>query len=250
MLPSTPQSSDTAPSRPVKRLTSFRTATAILIAILAVNQWMIGNVSMAMGGHSSMAAMRSILRVQEASATTIIMPMLNADGKTTSLTQMPTITEVSGEPSGDAVSAAKTVMLAHGAPFYAQGGESFDDPVTALSLWGSHERDALSAEMEARYKDLTGRFPCNFCCGSPTSVTLNGRCGCAHAKAARGFFRSMLATYGDTYTNEELMGEAYRWQSVWYPSGVVEDYLLATGRGDVILHKTHGGAGADGKHGL
>lgn len=211
---------------------------------------MISGVSQAMGGHSSMAAMRSILQVQEASAMTIIMPMPNADGRTTSLKEMPTITEVSGEPRGDAVAAAKTVMLATSAPFYAPDGASFDDPVTALSLWRSHERDPLSAEMEARYADTTSRFPCNFCCGSPGSVTLNNRCGCAHAKAARGFFRYMLATYGDTYTNDQLMGEAYRWQAVWYPAGVVEDYLLATGRGDVIGHATHGGAGTDGRHGL
>ena len=60
----------------------------------------------------------------------------------------------------------------------------------------------------------------------------------------------MLEKYGDTYSDDQLFGEAYRWQAVWYPSGVVEDYLLATGRGDVLGHKTHGGAGADGRHGL
>lgn len=60
----------------------------------------------------------------------------------------------------------------------------------------------------------------------------------------------MLQTYGDKYTNEQLMGEAYRWTGIWYPKGVLEDYLLATGKGDVLGHQTHGGAGSDGRHGL
>ena len=134
------------------------------------------------------------------------------------------------------------VMLATGTPFYAPEGVSFDDPVGALQLWGKYEKMELDSEAEERYQRLISIFPCNFCCGSPTSVTLNGRCGCAHAKAARGFFKYMLSKYGETYSNDQLFGEAYRWQAVWYPSGVVEDYLLATGRGDVIGHKTYGGA--------
>jgi hypothetical protein len=200
---------------------------------------------------SLMQSVGGVFSVQQASAMEIMMPMLNEDGMTTHLQMMPTITEVSGEQkSTDIVQSAMDVMIASGAPFYAPEGIDFDDAVGALNGWGSYERMEIPVEMEKRYQDITDSFPCNFCCGSAMSVAVNSRCGCAHAVAARGFFRYMLTTYGDTYSNDQLIGEAYRWQAIWYPSGVVEDYLLGTGRGDVLPHKAHGGVGGDGMHGM
>lgn len=224
--------------------------TGVLVAVFVLNQFVISNVAAAVGKQSATRMFMSFT-TKTASAQTIIMPILNEDGKTTTLKEMPTITEMPGNPNtGDAVSDAMTVMLGTGTTFYAPEGITFDDPVQALSAWGRYEQGTeLTPEMEERYKRLIMLFTCNFCCGGPMNVTRVGRCGCAHAKAARGFFRYMLGTYGNTYSDEELVGEAYRWQAVWYPSGVVEDYLLATGRGDVLGHKTHGGAGTDGMHG-
>ena len=91
---------------------------------------------------------------------------------------------------------------------------------------------------------------CSYCCGGPNNVTMNRNCGCAHAKAVRGFYRYMIQAYGDKYSDEELVGESHRWYALWYPKGMVEDYLLATGREDVVGHQSHGGAGPDGRHGL
>lgn len=91
---------------------------------------------------------------------------------------------------------------------------------------------------------------CSYCCGGPTSVTTINRCGCAHARAVQGFFKYMLQNYGDKYSDDQLLGEGHRWYAIWYPKGMLEDYLLATGKGDVLGHQTHGGAGADGRHGL
>ena len=179
------------------------------------------------------------------------MPIPNDDGNTTHLQLMPTITEVMGEPgSGDVVADAMAVMMATGTPFYAPDGITFDDPVGSLQIWGQYEKMEISDDLTERYKRLIAIFPCNFCCGSANNVTFAGNCGCAHAKAARGFFKYMLSQYGDTYSDDQLFGEGYRWQAIWYPSGVVEDYLLATGRRDVMGHKTHGGAGSDGMHGF
>ncbi len=222
---------------------------SILIAVFVVNQVALSSVSKAMGATSGLMA--GLLGVSTAQEMEIMMPILNADGKTTHLQMMPTLTPVSGEPgSGDAIADAKVVMMATGKPFYAPGEITFDDPVGALQAWGTYANMELASSLMERYQRLISIFPCNFCCGSPTGVTLNGRCGCAHANAARGFFKYMLSQYGDTYPDDSLFGEAYRWQAIWYPSGVVEDYLLATGRGSVLEHKTHGGAGADGRHGV
>ncbi len=230
-------------------LTDHKILLSILIAFFVVNQVAIASMSQAMGATHSL--MQGLVSAQTANAMEIMMPVPNADGVTTHLQMMPTITEVPGEPnSPDIIANTKVVMLATGVPFYAPEGISFDDAVGALNAWGSYEQLELPSDLLEREKRLISTFPCNFCCGSPTRVTLNGNCGCAHAKASRGFFRYMLKQYGATYTNEQLYGEAYRWQAIWYPSGVVEDYLLATGRGDVLGHKTHGGAGTDGRHGV
>ena len=232
----------------MKSLTEHKILLSILIAVFVVNQVAIASVSQAMGAtHGLLAGM---LGISTANAMEIMMPIPNEDGNTTHLQMMPTITEVMGEPgSGDAVADAMVVMMATGTPFYAPEGISFDDPIGSLQVWGQYEKMEITDDLMERYGRLIRMFPCNFCCGSPNNVTFAGNCGCAHARAARGFFKYMLTQYGDTYSDDQLFGEGYRWQAIWYPSGVVEDYLLATGRGDVIGHKTHGGAG-EGMHGI
>lgn len=244
-------------NRPDRSVASFleppnKLLSVALLAVFAVNQVMITAVSGALGIPSGMEGMPHLFRISEAGAMEIMMPMLNEDGMTTHLQMMPTITEVAGDPNtGDATADGMAVMMANGAPFYAPEGVTFDDPIGALDQWSAYENAVtLSGELDARYTDIINRFTCNFCCGSPGQVTVNGRCGCAHSAAARGFFKYMLDRYGNAYTNDQLMGEAYRWQALWYPAGAVEDYLLATGRGDAIGHKTHGGAGGDGMHGM
>ena len=232
----------------MKSLTEHKGLLSILIAVFVVNQIAIASVSQAMGAtHGLLAGM---LGISTANAMEIMMPIPNEDGNTTHLQMIPTITEVMGEPgSGDAVADAMVVMMATGTPFYAPEGISFDDPLGSLQVWGQYEKMEMTDDLMERYGRLISMFPCNFCCGSPNNVTFAGNCGCAHARAARGFFKYMLTQYGDTYSDDQLFGEGYRWQAIWYPSGVVEDYLLATGRGDVIGHKTHGGAG-EGMHGI
>ena len=94
----------------------------ILIAVFVLNQFVIASVAEAMGIKSGMRMMMSI-GVRTASAQMIMMPIPNEDGATTKLMEMPTITEVSGEPNtGDIIADAMTVMIAKGTPFYATGG--------------------------------------------------------------------------------------------------------------------------------
>lgn len=223
----------------------------LIIIVFAANQYMIASMAPKSAAASPLAAVKSMFGIKTASAMTIIGPKINPDGKTTSLVEQPTISEVPANPkSGDAVADAKTVTLGTGSPSYAPDGISFSDPVTAQNKWGAYESIELTGELLTRYNDLTDQLPCSYCCGEPGNVTHNSNCGCAHAKAARGFFRYMLQTYGAKYSNEQLLGEAFRWQAVWYPKGAVEDYLLATGKVNAIGHAPHGGAGADGMHGL
>lgn len=226
----------------------------LLAGLFLINQLIIGQVTANMGMSSkSNNFIGQLLGIKTASSYTIIAPKVNPDGKTTSLVEWPTITEVMANPNTkDALADAKVVMIATGKPFYAPEDISFDDPINAQKKWGAFETSIkLSTEQEARYQKLiTTMMTCSYCCGGPTSVTMNKNCGCAHAKAVRGFYKFMIQNYGDKYSDEQLVGESHRWYAIWYPKGMLEDYLLATGKSDALPHETHGGAGTDGKHGL
>lgn len=231
-------------------------ATFIVIA-LAANQLLISQVAVAFGlvpagGQGVGRFIGTLVGIQSASARSIVSTKMNPDGRTTTLATWPTITEVPAEPIGmETVEAARVVMVPAGTPFYAPEGISFDDPVAALAGWQKYEKSIqLTGELEARWQKIIGSMTCDYCCGGPTNVTVINRCGCAHAQAFRSISKYLLANYGDKYSDDEIIGELQRWKGAWYPRGVIEDYLLATGRGDALGHKTHGGAGTDGKHGF
>lgn len=228
-----------------------KVAIFALAALFLINQLLIGQVTGILG-IAPKTSFASFLGIKTASAYSIIAPKLNPDGKTTSLVEQPTITEVLANPNtGDALADAKVVMLATGKPFYAPEDISFDDPINAQNKWGALEKNIkLSPELEVRYQKLISTMVCSYCCGGPTNVTLNKNCGCAHAKAVRGFYRFMIQNYGDKYSDEQFVGESHRWYAIWYPKGMLEDYLLATGKSEALSHNTHGGAGPDGRHGL
>ena len=224
----------------------------VLAGLFLFNQLLIGQVTAGMGMSPRGNFVATLFGIKTASAFTIIAPKLNPDGKTTMLVEQPTITEVSANPNTkNALADAKVVMIATGKPFYAPEDISFDDPINAQKKWGAYEQSIkLDSTLEARYQKLISTMVCSYCCGGPTSVTTINRCGCAHAKAAKGFFKFMLQNYGDKYSDDQLLGEGHRWYAIWYPKGMLEDYLLSTGKDDVLGHQTHGGAGTDGRHGL
>lgn len=241
---------ETNPNKKVVVLSLEKVFVSFLIGLFIVNQILISQVAAVTGLPSG--GIGRLLGIGTASAMTIIAPKLNPDGKTTSLIEQPTISEVAANPnSGDALADAKVVMQATGKPFYAPDDIAFDDPINAQKKWGAFEGSIkLNGDLETRYQKLISTMVCSYCCGGPTSVTTINRCGCAHAKAVRGLFRYMLQNYGSQYSDDQLLGEAHRWYAIWYPKGMLEDYLLATGKSDVLPHQTHGGAGTDGRHGL
>ncbi|MBI4135490.1 hypothetical protein HY477_02035 [Candidatus Uhrbacteria bacterium] len=231
---------------------SYKLGIWLVAILLAANQFLIGAMVPKAQGQSPLRSLKALLGVQSASAREIIATKINPDGRTTSVVKQPTITEVPAEPKGlDAVEAAKVVMLATGTPFYAPPGISFDDPVSALAAWQPFERQIqLPPDREQRFQKIISTMTCDYCCGGPNQITTINRCGCRHAQAYRSIAKHLLQTVGDQYTDEEILGELQRWKGVWYPKGAIEDYLLATGRVDALGHQTHGGAGADGMHGI
>lgn len=235
----------------IASLPSVKVLVFILAILFLINQSFLNRVALSMG-LTTKTSIPALFGINGRASKTIIAPLLNPDGKTTSLVEQPTITEVPANPnSGDALADAKVVMIPTGKPFYAPDDISFDDPINAQKKWRSIGLAMqLTKEQEARWNNLNNTFTCNYCCGGPNNVTVISRCGCAHAYAWKGFFRYMIATYGDEYTDDELKGEAFRWSGIWYPKGVLEDYLLATGNSNALPHTKHGGVGSDGLHGL
>lgn len=225
----------------------------LIAVLLGVNQFMIGSmIPKAAHSASPLRSLKALFGVQGAAAREILATKLNPDGRTTTVAKYTTITEVPAEPKGmDPIEAAKVVMIPTGTPFYAPQGISFDDPVGALAAWQPYERQIqLSAELQARWQNIVGRMTCDYCCGGPNRVTIITNCGCRHAQAYRSISKYLVQNYGDKYSDDEILGELQRWKGAWYPKGVIEDYLLATGRVELLGHQTHGGAGADGMHGF
>ncbi|MBI2019212.1 hypothetical protein HYS95_00905 [Candidatus Daviesbacteria bacterium] len=233
---------------PVKNILVF-----LLAGLFLGNQILMAQIAAHMGMTSHKGIVASLLGIQTKSSFTIIAPKVNPDGRTTVLYEWPTITEVPANPnSANALTDAKVVMIATGKPFYAPDDVSFDDPINAQNKWGAYEASIkLSGDQETRYQKLISTMmTCSYCCGSADRVTMNKNCGCAHAKAVRGFYRFMIQNYGDKYTDEQMVGESHRWYALWYPKGMLSDYLLATGNESALPHESHGGAGPDGMHGL
>ena len=96
------------------------------------------------------------------------------------------------------------------------------------------------SEEEKRWQKLTSVFTCDFCCGGPNSVTTIAQCGCAHSYAWQGMAKFFIKYYPQ-YTDEQILGEMTKWKALWYPQGMIQDYLVYTGQQDASA-LTHGGS--------
>lgn len=178
---------------------------------------------------------------------TVVGPVLNEDGATTHLALLPTISPVpKAAPSGNAMQDAMTAVVPKGVPFYVAEGEaaqliqgvSFDDPISSQRIWASLSGNPrfgggllqLPEDKEKRFERIAQIFTCDYCCGGPSRVTRIAYCGCAHSYAWKGMARFFLRFYGDKYNDEQIIGEMTRWKGLWYPQGMIQDYLVYTGK--------------------
>ena len=156
-------------------------------------------------------------------------------GYKTKVKALPTISELQITAStGDLVQDIANNVIPTGIPGYgAEAGVAFDDALQAQQVWGSYEQSIqLSGEEEQRWSKIVNAFTCDYCCGSPQNPTIITRCGCAHAKAARGMAKWFIKNYGSQYSDEEIYGEMARWYALWYPGPTVKriaEELQATG---------------------
>ena len=236
---------------------------AVITVLVLFNQAQVSQVNALTNGKSSSVAsfMKSVstpLKLGSGKGGVVIGPQLNTDGRTTKLVEWPTISETpatkdTGNPTQDAIIA----VVPTGTPFYALEGSgsekiqgaSFDDPITSQKVWasllgsrrfGTENAIQLTPEEEQRWQKLTGVFTCDFCCGGPNSVTTIASCGCAHSYAWQGMAKFFIKYHPD-YTDEQILGEMTKWKALWYPQGMIQDYLVYTGQQPASI-LTHGGS--------
>ncbi len=210
---------------------SFNVPTLILIALVAVvivyNQYQILTLAQSDAQTFSVSG-NTNLALPKGSKGTTLGPVFNADGRTTSIRELPTIsTTANPAGSGDAVQDALNRYVPTGTPEYGAAlGISFDDPLGSLTKLAQYDqREKLDTpEQQARYQKLSYGFSCDFCCGSPNQVTHISNCGCQHAAAWRGLFKYFIKNNPD-YTDEQLLGEATRWKTLWYPGPMIKRIL-------------------------
>ncbi len=238
---------------------------AFVAVLILFNQFQISQVNALVSGTSSVVSTITksvssapIKLVGSGKGGVVIGPQLNPDGKTTKLVEWPTISKTlapksTGNPTQDAIAA----VVPTGTPFYVAQGEgaekvkgvSFDDPITSQKVWasllgsrrfGTANAIQLAPEEEQRWQKLTSVFTCDFCCGGPNSVTTISRCGCAHSYAWQGMAKFFIR-YHPQYSDEQILGEMTKWKALWYPQGMIQDYLVYTGQQPANI-LTHGGS--------
>ena len=236
---------------------------AFIGVLIFFNQFQISQVNAMLSGSSPLTGsfVKSItpsLKLGSGKSGIVIGPQLNHDGRTTKLVEWSTISETpapksTGNPTQDAIAA----VVPTGTPFYVTQGEgaekikgaSFDDPLTSQKVWasllgsrrfGTANAIQLTPEEEQRWQKLTSVFTCDFCCGGPNSVTTISRCGCAHSYAWQGMAK-FFVKYHPNYSDEQILGEMTKWKALWYPQGMIQDYLVYTGQQPATI-LTHGGS--------
>jgi len=148
---------------------------------------------------------------------------------------------------------AINMMISQGTPDYGKSmGISFDDPVGALDLlsknYNTIKNDVKknNPEVWKRYLNLATKpvgISCEFCCGvGPIGITKKGdlTCGCSHNPAMQSI---TLLLMKDTNMNDaEVLKEALKWKSLWFPKDMVNLALKASG-GEIDAGKLPGMVG-------
>ena len=240
-------------------------SAALVVAITAIilfNQVQISNSKEMITGRTSGSGFFSSLspiKLGSGKGGMIIGPKINSDGRTTRLVEFKTISETPPpKDTGNSVQDAIATVVPKGIPFYVTSGPgsekiqgaSFDDPMTSQKVWasllgskrfGSSNEIKLTPEEQKRWEGIVSVFTCDYCCGSPKSVTTINRCGCAHSYGWQGMAKFFIKYYPN-YTDDEIKGEMTKWKAIWYPQGMIQNYLVYTGQQPASILTTQGGS--------
>ncbi len=141
---------------------------------------------------------------------------------------------------------AINAMMPKGTPEYGVAlGVSYDDPVVSLNYLAKYyyqikpEIQQNDPAVWQRYLALATKpvgISCEFCCGvGPVGITSGGelKCGCSHNPAIQAL--TLWLMKNTKYTDTEVLREAMRWKSLWFPKDMVNIALnIAGGDGSAL----------------
>jgi hypothetical protein len=149
---------------------------------------------------------------------------------------------------------AINVLVPTGTPEYGQAlGVSYDQPVPALNtlqrLYYTIKTDVQknNPEIWQRYLNLATKpvgISCEFCCGvGPIGITQAGelRCGCSHNPAIHAL--TLWLMKNTQMTDTEILQEALRWKSLWFPRDMVGMAMQIAGGDTSALENVPGMVG-------
>jgi len=228
-------------------------AIAIITILVLFNQWQISQVSLMMqggGGHQS-SGVFSAVSTKSISLSTGDLEDVDIDSIQS------TAQAVAAVMSLDAITDAQSainIMIPTGTPEYGEAmGVSYDDPIGGMELlaraWRPLSEDAKTNDPETwdRFITLATKpvgISCEFCCGvGPSVITQSGqlKCGCKHSPAIVAL--TLWLMQNTDMTDAEVLQEALRWKTLWFPRDMVGIGMQLAGGDTSILHDIPGMVG-------
>src|SRR3989344_2450556 len=194
------------------------TLIGIVAVLLILNQFLISGIGIS-GGSGKVVSVSELSQVKTtAQAVALLFP----------------VEEIQSDE--DAIA----MMISQGTPDYGEAmGITFDDPVGSMNLLANNYKN-VKADIQQNYPEVWDRYlnlatkpvgiSCEFCCGvGPVGINKKGdiTCGCAHNPAIQSL--TMLLMKDTNMDDAEVLREAMRWKSVWFPKDMVGLALKAAG---------------------
>ena len=178
-------------------------ALALLVLVLAFNQYQISSLSNQILLYSAPALSSGGSAVQQSS---------------------------SGASSGASLQAVVDRVIPKGVPdvYGSELSVSYDKPVESLTILGKLDGDLyptgtlkfsmLDADAQKRYVAMGKMIACEYCCGATELVFSNGQpaCGCQHSAAMRGLAMYLLSKHPDM-SDDKILEEMAKWKILFFP---------------------------------
>ena len=204
----------------------------VVVALLVIfNQWQVNAISKSLGGVSIM----SKLRLGSSSGkyiSNVSLDELKSTGH--SVAALFPVEDI--QTTEDAIA----IMVPTGTPDYGSALEvSFDDPLNSLSILSAqvypYMLNDIKKEQAAyqRYLNIVLKpvgISCEYCCGVGAIGARNdgsSACGCQHNPALLGL--TMWLVKNSDYSDAEIVREALKWKSLFFPKDMVNLALTVAG---------------------
>ncbi len=201
----------------------FMALLAAAVILMLFNQYQLMSVSAMVGGGLGSSSGAAVLGGKDLSK-------LDVNSLKSTAHTVAAVFPVEDFKSSEEVMAA---MFPTGTPEYAEElGVSFDDPIASLDklskMYPSLKAEVQKSNPEAWKKFMTLAskpvgMSCEYCCGlGVIGIDKNGNsaCGCQHNPAILAV--SLYLTAYTDYSEGEILREAMRWKTLFFPKNMIE----------------------------